>query len=143
MTITTPSLLFPAISLLLLAYTNRFVVLTNVIRQLSNSTEETVALQVLVRRQMDNLHLRIQVIRRMQAFGVLSFVLCTLSMFALLMQWSIAGQLLFANSLILLVISLLFSLYEVNISTEAINIELEKFDARAGNVGQTNEKSAG
>lgn len=143
MTITTPSLLFPAISLLLLAYTNRFVVLTNVIRQLSNSNEETVALQVLVRRQMDNLRLRIQVIRRMQAFGVLSFVLCTLSMFALLMQWSIAGQLLFANSLILLVISLLFSLYEVNISTEAINIELEKFDTRVVGAEQTNEKSAG
>jgi len=143
MTITTPSLLFPAISLLLLAYTNRFVVLTNVIRQLSNSTEENAELQVLVRRQMDNLRLRIQVIRRMQAFGVLSFVLCTLSMFALLMQWSIAGQLLFANSLILLVISLLFSFYEVNISTEAINIELEKFDARVGGAEQTNEKPAG
>ena len=66
----------------------------------------------------------------MQAFGVLSFVLCTLSMFALLIQWPITGQLLFANSLILLVISLLFSFYEVNISTEAINIELEKFDQR-------------
>ena len=143
MTITTPSLLFPAISLLLLAYTNRFVVLTNVIRQLSNSTEENAELQVLVRRQMDNLRLRIQVIRRMQAFGVLSFVLCTLSMFALLMQWSITGQLLFANSLILLVISLLFSFYEVNISTEAINIELEKFDMRVGRAAQTNEKPAG
>ncbi len=148
MTITTPSLLFPAISLLLLAYTNRFVVLTNVIRQLSNTKEDNAAFQVLVRRQMDNLRLRIQVIRRMQAFGVLSFVLCTLSMFALLMQWSITGQLLFANSLILLVISLLFSFYEVNISTEAINIELEKFDAlvggeRAGGANQTNEKSAG
>jgi Protein of unknown function (DUF2721) len=132
MTITTPSLLFPAISLLLLAYTNRFVVLTNVIRQLSNSNVENAASHVLVRRQMDNLRLRIQVIRRMQAFGVLSFVLCTLSMFALLMQWSIAGQILFANSLILLVISLLFSFYEVHISTEAINFELEKFDARVG-----------
>jgi hypothetical protein len=132
MTITTPSLLFPAISLLLLAYTNRFVVLTNVIRQLSNTKEENVTVQVLVRRQMDNLRLRIQVIRRMQAFGVLSFVLCTLSMFALLMQWSITGQLLFATSLILLVISLLFSFYEVHISTEAINIELEKFDAKVG-----------
>lgn len=144
MTITTPSLLFPAISLLLLAYTNRFVVLTNVIRQLSNTKEDNAAIQMLVRRQMDNLRLRIQVIRRMQAFGVLSFVLCTLSMFALLMQWSITGQLLFANSLILLVISLLFSFYEVNISTEAINIELEKFDALVGNAGaeQANEKPA-
>jgi len=142
MTITTPSLLFPAISLLLLAYTNRFVVLTNVIRQLSNTKEDNVAIQVLVRRQMDNLRLRIQVIRRMQAFGVLSFVLCTLSMFALLMQWSITGQLLFAGSLILLVISLLFSFYEVHISTEAINIELEKFDTKV-DAEQTNEKAAG
>lgn len=144
MTITTPSLLFPAISLLLLAYTNRFVVLTNVIRQLSNTKEDNAAVQVLVRRQMDNLRLRIQVIRRMQAFGVLSFVLCTLSMFALLMQWSITGQMLFASSLILLVISLLFSFYEVNISTEAINIELEKFDAlvASSGAGQANEKPA-
>lgn len=142
MTITTPSLLFPAISLLLLAYTNRFVVLTNVIRQLSNTTEENADLQVLVRRQMDNLRLRIQVIRRMQAFGVLSFVLCTLSMFALLMQWSITGQLLFANSLILLVISLMFSFYEVNISTEAINIELKKYDARIGALELPTDKPA-
>lgn len=127
MTITTPSLLFPAISLLLLAYTNRFVVLANVIRELSK--RENAPSQVLVRRQIDNLRLRIQVIRRMQAFGVLSFVLCTLSMFSLLLQWYVAGQLLFANSLILLVISLLFSFYEVNISTDAIKIELEKFDA--------------
>jgi hypothetical protein len=128
MTITTPSLLFPAISLLLLAYTNRFVVLTNVIRQLSSVEDATS--KTLVRRQIDNLRLRIQVIRRMQAFGVLSFVLCTLSMFSLLLNWTLAGQLLFANSLILLVISLMFSFYEVNISTEAINIELEKFDER-------------
>jgi hypothetical protein len=117
-------------------------VLTNVIRQLSNTKEDNAAIQVLVRRQMDNLRLRIQVIRRMQAFGVMSFVLCTLSMFALLMQWSITGQMLFASSLILLVISLLFSFYEVNISTEAINIELEKFDALVGSTGagQANEK---
>lgn len=126
MTITTPSLLFPAISLLLLAYTNRFVVLTNVIRQLSG--REGASSEVVIRRQIDNLRTRIQVIRRMQAFGVLSFVLCTLSMFSLLLQWYVAGQLLFANSLILLVISLLFSFYEVHISTEAINIELHKFN---------------
>lgn len=128
MTITTPSLLFPAISLLLLAYTNRFVVLANVIRQLSNL--ENAPSQEVVRRQIDSLRLRMKVIRRMQAAGVLSFVLCTLSMFSLLLHWYIAGQLLFAHSLILLVISLLFSFYEVNISTEAINIELEKFDER-------------
>ena len=101
MTITTPSLLFPAISLLLLAYTNRFVTLTNVIRQLSAS--EGSPSKEVVRRQIVGLRKRLQIIRLMQASGVMSFVFCTLSM---------------------------FSFYEVNISTNAINIELEKFDEK-------------
>ena len=128
MTITTPSLLFPAISLLMLAYTNRFVVLTNVIRQLSN-LEDAHSKNVVIR-QIENLRLRVQVIRQMQAYGVLSFVLCTMSMFSLLLAWPLTGQFLFAVSLLLLVVSLTFSFYEVNISTKAINIELEKFDAK-------------
>lgn len=126
MTITTPSLLFPAISLLLLAYTNRFVVLTNVIRQLSSSA--SASSEDVVRRQIENLRKRLWIIRMMQASGVLSFVFCTLSMFALLLQYMLVGQFLFAVSLVLLVVSLLFSFYEVNISTNAINIELERFD---------------
>lgn len=126
MTITTPSLLFPAISLLMLAYTNRFVTLANVIRQLSNL--ENAPSRDIVIRQIENLRIRMTVIRLMQAFGVLSFVFCTLSMFSLLLSFQTAGMYLFAISLILLVISLLCSFYEVNISTTAINIELEKFD---------------
>ena len=126
MTITTPSLLFPAISLLMLAYTNRFVTLASVIRQLSK-LENASSLDIVIR-QIENLRLRMSVIRLMQAFGVLSFVFCTLSMFALLLQFILPGTYLFAVSLILLVISLLFSFYEVNISNNAINIELEKFD---------------
>jgi hypothetical protein len=126
MSLTTPGLLFPAISLLMLAYTNRFVVLTNVIRQLSNL--ENASSQKLVLRQIRNLRIRVQVIRMMQAFGVLSFVFCTLSMFSLLLSWVMMGVYLFAVSLILLVISLLFSFFEVHISTNAINIELEKFN---------------
>lgn len=126
MTITTPSLLFPAISLLMLAYTNRFVTLANVIRQLSNL--ENAPSRDIVIRQIENLRVRMAVIRLMQAFGVLSFVFCTLSMFSLLLDFIVAGMYLFAVSLILLVVSLLCSFYEVNISTTAINIELEKFD---------------
>ncbi len=137
MTITTPSLLFPAISLLMLAYTNRFVVLTNVIRQLSN-LEDAHSKNVIVR-QIENLRLRVQVIRQMQAYGVLSFVFCTMAMFALLLGWMLIGQCLFALSLVLLVVSLLFSFYEVNISTTAINIELEKFDAQISKNTKNND----
>ncbi|MFT5377358.1 MAG: hypothetical protein ACI906_004196, partial [Candidatus Latescibacterota bacterium] len=122
MDLTTPGLLFPAISLLLLAYTNRFVVLANVIRQLSALNDEDT--RDLARRQIENLRKRLAIIRLMQLFGVFSFVLCTISMFALFIAWTQLGELLFGISLVLLVLSLLFSLYEVQISTQAINIEL-------------------
>lgn len=124
MSLTTPSLLFPAISLLLLAYTNRFVVLTNVIRQLSGI--EDAGRKDVVRRQIANLRKRLQIIRAMQSYGVMAFVLCTMAMFALFLNWQTAGQYLFGLSLVLLVVSLLFSLYEVQISTTAINIEIER-----------------
>jgi len=119
---TTPGLLFPAISLLLLAYTNRFVTLTGVIRQLGGRSYQDN--RQLVLRQIASLRLRLLIIQWMQSLGVLSFLLCTLSMFALFLHALTTGQLLFGASLVLLTLSLLCSLYEVHISTQAINIEI-------------------
>jgi len=128
LTLTTPALLFPAISLLLLAYTNRFIVLAQLIRQLKQmDTEED---HVLIARQISMLRKRIVLTKRMQAYGVLSFFLCTLSMFALFLGVELAGAIVFGISLILLSISLLYSLYEIVISTNAINVELESFEAK-------------
>ncbi|MEE2023284.1 MULTISPECIES: DUF2721 domain-containing protein [Alkalimonas] len=128
MTLTTPALLFPAISLLLLAYTNRFLVLAQLIRELNEREGEQV--RKLVVRQIANLKKRIVLIRSMQAYGVLSFLLCTLSMFFLFLQWELAGQLSFAASLVALLLSLALSLYEIQISCDAINIELESMQDR-------------
>ena len=124
MTVTTPGLLFPAISLLLLAYTNRFVVLTNVIRQLNKI--DGAESELLIKRQISTLRKRLHIIRSMQTFAVLSFVICTLSMFGLFLGWNVLGQVLFGVSLLMLVVSLLLSLWEVQLSTAAITIELEK-----------------
>jgi len=126
MTITTPALLFPAISLLLLAYTNRFLVLAQLIRQLN--TREGHQVRELAKRQIENLRKRVFLIRSMQRWGVISFVLCTLSMFCLFMQWQLAGQWSFAASLASLMLSLLVSLYEIQISCNAIQIELESLE---------------
>ena len=82
MTMTTPALLFPAISLLLLAYTNRFLVLAQLIRQLN--TREGGQVREVAKRQIENLRQRMFLIRSMQRWGVISFVLCTLSMFSYL-----------------------------------------------------------
>ena len=128
MTITTPALLFPAISLLLLAYTNRFLVLAQLIRQLRQmDTEEDHAL---IARQLGMLRKRMVLTKRMQAFGVLSFFVCTVSMFVLFLGAQMAGAITFGLSLVLLSVSLLYSLYEIIISTNAINVELEYFEAR-------------
>lgn len=128
MTMTTPALLFPAISLLLLAYTNRFLVLAQLIRQLNNREGEQV--RDLAKRQIVNLRQRIVLIRSMQRWGVISFLLCTLSMFALFLSWELAGQILFGASLVSLLLSLVMSLFEIQISCHAINIELESLENR-------------
>ncbi|MBW4484219.1 MAG: DUF2721 domain-containing protein [Tildeniella torsiva UHER 1998/13D] len=128
MELTTPALLFPAISLLLLAYTNRFLVLAQLIRQLHSSERDY--FQSMVQRQISNLRQRIALIRLMQALGVSSFIVCTLSMLGLFLEQQQLAELLFGLSLLLLVASLLTSLYEIAISTRAIEAELADIDAK-------------
>ncbi len=121
--INTPALLFPAISLLMLAYTNRFLALASLIRNLhSNYKDHTDKEGVL--KQIKNLRLRLRLIRQMQLFGVLSLFLCVLSMFFVYEQLGMWGNFLFACSLIAMLVSLFLSLYEIQISTRALEIEL-------------------
>lgn len=83
-------------------------------------------------RQIANLRLRIVLTKIMQGLGVLSFILCTLSMFFLFQQLSFPAKLSFGLSLLLLVSSLLVCLYEIMISTKAIEIQLEDLENRSG-----------
>ncbi|BCS95905.1 membrane protein [Desulfoluna limicola] len=123
MNLTTPALLFPAISLLFLAYTNRFLVLAQLIRQLHD--REGGQVRDMVFRQIDNLKKRIALIRWMQGLGVLAFLLCALAMFFLFIKMDLVAEVSFGFSLLLLVLSLVVSLVEIAISTRAIEIELE------------------
>ncbi len=122
MELTTPALLFPAISLLLLAYTNRFLTLAQVIRQLNVSEDRSAPL---VQRQLPGLMRRIRLTKYLQSFAVFSFLLCALSMLSLFLHFDVAGQLLFGGSIIVLTGSLLLSLVEVLISTEALAMVVE------------------
>lgn len=125
MNITTPALLFPAISLLLLAYTNRFLTLAQVIRQLNASHDRGA---VLVQRQLPGLKKRIMLTQYMQGFGVFSFLICALSMLALFLEAEATGKWLFGASLLTLTLSLLLSLVEVLISTEALSLVVEDLE---------------
>lgn len=126
MSLTTPALLFPAISLLLLAYTNRFLVLAQLIRKLADQQRETP--EALAARQILSIRKRISLTKRMQLAGVLSFLLCTLSMFALFLELTLPGMWLFGASLISLSVSLLYSLWEVLLSTDALNVQLSNIE---------------
>jgi hypothetical protein len=122
--ITTPALLFPAVTLLMLAYTNRFNTLATIIRNLHSKyqTEQNENL----RAQITNLRYRVYLIRNMQIFGVLSLLLCVVSMFALFEGWIAGGQWSFAAALLLMIISMLLSLRELQVSIGALDLLLSE-----------------
>ena len=117
--INTPAVLFPTVSLLLLAYTNRFLALTAIVRQMDSSGEIEHEFY-----QVKNLRKRLKYIKRMQYFGVFSLLMCAVSMLFLFFQIDFIGKISFAISLVSLIISLVFSLLEIQISLEALRIHL-------------------
>ena len=120
--LTTPALLFPTISLLMLAYTNRFLTLATIIRNLYDKYNDNHNENLL--RQIGNLRYRTYLIRNMQIFGVLSLLMCVVSMFALFAGWLVAGQSSFALALVLMIVSLGISLRELFISVGALDLLL-------------------
>jgi hypothetical protein len=122
--LTTPALLFPAISLLLLAYTNRFLTLANLIRELYRNYKTIPEERDVIIAQINNLRYRVRLIRNMQSFGVASFFLCVLCMFVLFSGQMLLGKWIFGGSLIMLLVSLGLSLREVQVSVDALNYRL-------------------
>jgi hypothetical protein len=121
--INTPALLFPAISLMMLAYTNRFYAIASRVRSLHDDYEKSQN-QENVFKQIKNLKRRLNMIRNMQALAVFSFLSCTISMFLIYRELHVVAAYLFGLSLFSLVISLLISLAEIFISTKALELEL-------------------
>ena len=117
--ITTPAVLFPTVSLLLLAYTNRFLALTAIVRQMDSSGDVEHEFY-----QVKNLRKRLNYIKKMQYFGVSSLLMCAISMLFLFLQMDFIGKISFGISLVSLIVSLLFSLLEIQISLEALRIHL-------------------
>jgi hypothetical protein len=126
-TLTTPALLFPAISMLLLAYTNRFIALASLIRNLKEQYTRTHN-SLLV--GQSNLRERLILIRNMQALGIASMFMCVLCMFVLFAENPTAGKYLFALSLGLLLASLALSFREIQISVNALTLELSDLESQ-------------
>ena len=125
--INTPALLFPAITLLMLAYTNRFLSLASLVRKLHaeyNRGEK----EKNILSQIKNIRTRINLIRYMQGLSVMSFLCCVVCMYTIYRGWIMLANIIFAGSLIFLFLSILLSLLEINKSTKAIELELSDIE---------------
>jgi hypothetical protein len=127
--INTPALLFPAVSLIMLAYTNRFLALASVVRNLHDryhNLDDTK--KPLIHAQIKNLRIRMRIIRNMQILGVSSFIIAIVCMYAITIGKMETASFLFASSLVLFAVSLVLSLWELFISTRSIEIELSDLE---------------
>lgn len=127
LSITTPALLFPAISLMMLAYTNRFLAMASLIRNLHAKYQQDTNAKHLIT-QIKNLRTRIRLIRSMQAMGVLSFLFCVVCMFTIFEGWANASYIIFAICILCFVVSLVMSLAEITLSTRALEVELSDME---------------
>lgn len=126
-TFNTPALLFPAISLLLLAYTNRYLALANLIRKLHDEYMKGEKTPHLLK-QIKILRIRINMVRQMQTLGVFSFLCCVVAMYSVYKQWTGFTSYVFAISLLSLLASLFISLLEISQSTKALEWELSDME---------------
>ncbi|MBL7854350.1 MAG: DUF2721 domain-containing protein [Cyclobacteriaceae bacterium] len=126
--INTPALLFPAITLMMLAYTNRFLGLATLIRKLNLDYKEHESRRELIKEQIRNLRRRLTLIKQMQASSIFSFFLCVLSMLFIYIQHEGWAYTTFGLSLAFLMLSLVLSLNEIYISTRALEIELRDME---------------
>ncbi|MFM2229888.1 MAG: hypothetical protein RL607_1146 [Bacteroidota bacterium] len=121
--IETPALLFSATSLILLAYTNRFLTIAQIVRGLKKNYDEHRNKSILV--EIKNLNLRLTLIRSMQMFGVLSLFLSVFAMLLLYIKQPLLGIYTFGASLLCLLISLGISFWEISISVTALRVHLK------------------
>lgn len=126
--LTTPSVLFSAISLILLAYTNRFLSYASVIRTLKEKHQQTHDPRDIA--QIANLRKRLYLTRSMQILGILSLLLCVIAMFFMYVDWQLIAAWIFGAALLLLAASLCVCIWEINISVKALEIHLDDIDSK-------------
>ncbi len=125
--INTPALFFPAISLIMLAYTNRFLALASVVRNLHAQYAQVERKEKVVA-QITNLRARLKLIKNMQAFGVVSILACIFSMYFIYVDYILWANVMFGLAMVAFIISLIISLIEIQISTKALEFELSDME---------------
>ncbi len=122
----TPTFLFSAISLLLLAYTNRFLSYAQVVRTLKDKYLEDP--DKVKAAQIANLRKRLYMTRAMQLLGISSLFLCVVTMFLIYVGLQLPAVYVFGLAILLLIASLGVSVFEIQISVKALELHLSDME---------------
>lgn len=121
-----PALLFPAISLTMLAYNARYLAIAALIRQLHQKFEETGSKRIKL--QVNQLRTRLSIIKNMQATAIFSFLLAVITMTLIYVELRFWANFVFGLSLFALMISLILSFIEVQLSTKSLSVQLKDIE---------------
>ena len=127
LTLTTPALLFSAISLIMLAYTNRFLAYAAIIRNLHDKYQQNK--DTILIAQIKNIKQRLYLTRSMQIFGISSLLLCVLTMFLIYIQQNTIAVWVFGLALVLLIVSLSLLIIEIQISVKALEHHISDIES--------------
>ncbi|MBK7096708.1 MAG: DUF2721 domain-containing protein [Saprospiraceae bacterium] len=126
LTLTTPAFLFSAISLIMLAFTNRFIAYSNIVRSLHDKF--LVSKDEIIIKQIKNLRRRLYLTRSMQILGITSLLLCVITMFLIYIGYQNLAVYLFGTALLLLIMSFILSIIEIQMSTGALELHLRDIE---------------
>lgn len=122
LTLTTPAVLFSAISLIMLAYTNRFLAYASLVRSLHDRYLQSS--NSIFLKQIEHLKRRLKLTQAMQILGIGSLLLCVLCMFLIYVNWQRSAEIIFGVALLMLIASLMFSIREIRISSQALDLQI-------------------
>ena len=126
LTLITPTFLFSAVSLILLAYTNRFLSYAQLVRTLKDKYMQDRS--AITKAQIMNMRKRLALTKYMQLCGVVSLLLCVATMFMIYLGSQTIAAYMFGLALLLLITSLGLSVWEIQISVKSLKLYLSDME---------------
>ncbi|WP_028665535.1 DUF2721 domain-containing protein [Runella zeae] len=130
LSISTPAILFSTVSLMMIAFTNRYLAIASLIRELHDKFRVTPDVNYV--EQIKHLHRRVHIIRNIQFIIVTSLLLSAISMLFIYLHYQSAAQMLFFVALLLQIAALGLSVWEISLSIHALKIELSDMEEQLG-----------
>jgi Protein of unknown function (DUF2721) len=123
LTISTPALLFSTVSLLMIAFTNRSLAISSLVRELHDQFRKNPSDKFIIL-QIRSLQKRIKLIRNMQVTIIVSMLMSAVCMLLIFIDEQIGARWLFGLALLLQIIALSISAIEITQSMRALEFEL-------------------